>query len=116
MESCVLHLKSRFNVFSSPDLKAQESFSDWPLSVVCLSVFALDFYIFDFSLDQFNFFSPEAAAQFQLNLEQILYGYEEFKIVHIKDEVLVKGEVITKLKILRITGTVNSDLQESFST
>jgi hypothetical protein len=39
-------------LFSSPELKAQVSFSDRPLSVVCrsvcLSVCLLDFYIFDF--------------------------------------------------------------------
>jgi hypothetical protein len=39
-------------LFSSPELKAQVSFSDHPLSIICLaaclSVCLLDFYIFDF--------------------------------------------------------------------
>jgi hypothetical protein len=36
------------SLFSSPELKAQVSFSDRLLSVVCLSVCLLNIYIFDF--------------------------------------------------------------------
>jgi hypothetical protein len=36
------------HLFSSPEVKAQVSFSDRPLSVVCLSVCLLNIYIFNF--------------------------------------------------------------------
>jgi hypothetical protein len=41
--------------------------------------------------------SPELACQFQSNLVQIILGYRESKIVHIKGQVLFKGEIIAKM-------------------
>jgi hypothetical protein len=36
-------------------------------------------------------------SQIQSNLVQIILGWREFKFVQIKDQVLFKGEIITKM-------------------
>jgi hypothetical protein len=41
-------------------------------------------------------FSPEPTGQNQLNFEQIIFGWREFKFVQIDGQVLFKGEIITK--------------------
>jgi hypothetical protein len=41
--------------------------------------------------------SSEPAGQIQSNLVQIVLGCREFKFVQIKDQVLFKGEIITKM-------------------
>ena len=69
---------------SSPELKAQVSFSDHNLSVVhhhCCRPCKL-----------FNFFS-RTLGQFQPNLAQSIF---EFKFIQMKDHALFQGETITK--------------------
>ena len=58
-----------YNLFSSPELKAQVSFSDHLSSVVCLSVCLSICKLFTFSSS-----SPELLGQFQPNLEQSILG------------------------------------------
>ena len=74
--------------FTSPEQKAQVSFSDRLLSVVCLSVCKL----FTFSTS-----SPEPLDQFQPNLAQIILGLRGFKFVQMKGNALFQGEIIAKM-------------------
>jgi hypothetical protein len=41
--------------------------------------------------------SPERASQIQSNLVQIILGQREFKFLHIKGQVLFKGDIFTKM-------------------
>ena len=70
-------------IFSSPEPKAQVSFSDQNLSVVrrCL---------------QNHCCSPEPLSQFQANLAQSIIGWRGFKFVQMKGPALFKGVIITK--------------------
>ena len=83
------------NVFSSPEPKAQVSFSDQNLSVVrrrrcrcrrrrCRKLFT------------FSSSSPEPLGQFQPNLAQSILGWMGFKFVQMKGSALFQGEIITK--------------------
>ena len=79
-----------FLFFSSPELRAQVSFSDHLSSAsvhpsVCPSVCKL----FTFSSS-----SPEPLGQFQPNLAQSILRWRGFKFVHMKGPVLFKGEII----------------------
>ena len=78
-------------VFSSPELKAQVSFSDRLSSVVCLSVRPSVCKLFTFSSS-----SPEPLGQFQPNLAQSIPGWRGFKFVKMKGHTLSKGEIIWK--------------------
>ena len=73
-------------VFSSPELKAQVSYSDHRLSV-CLSVCKL----FTFSTS-----SPEPLGQFQRDLAQIILWERGFMFVQMKVVTLLQGEIIAK--------------------
>ena len=81
--------------FSSPEPKAQVSFSDQNLSVVrrrcrrcrrrrCRKLFT------------FSSSSPEPLGQFQPNLAQSILGWRGFKFVQMKGTALFQGEIITK--------------------
>jgi hypothetical protein len=72
------------SIFSSPELKAQVSFSDCPLSVFRLSV---NFYIFDFS---------RTTGLILTDLAQIILEGREFKFVQMKGIALLQGEIIAK--------------------
>jgi hypothetical protein len=72
-------------VFSSPELKAQVSFSDHPLSV-CL----LDFYIS-------NFFSRTTGPILK-TLAKIILRQRGFRIVQMMDNFLPQREIIAKEK------------------
>jgi hypothetical protein len=78
--------------FSSPELKAQVSFSDRPLSVVCLavslSVCLLNIYIFDF------FF--RTAGPILTRFGKSILGQRGFRIIQMKDNPLPQGEIIVK--------------------
>ena len=78
-------IETRFFI-SSPELKAQVSFSDQNLSVVrrCRRK------LFTFSS------SPEPLGQFQPNLAQNILGWRGFKFVQMKGPALFQGEIITK--------------------
>ena len=80
------------HLFSSPELKAQVSFSDCLLSVVCLCVCPSVNFSFTFST-----FSPKPPSQFQPNLSQSILGWWGFQFVQMKLHTLFKGEKITKL-------------------
>ena len=78
-------------IFSSPELKAQVSFSDHLSSVVCQSVCPSVCKLFTFSSS-----SPEPLDQFQSNLAQSILGWRGFKFVQMKFPNLPKGEIIGK--------------------
>jgi hypothetical protein len=79
-------------LFSSPELKAQVSFSDRFLSVVRLSVCRLASVVC--KLFTFLTSSPEPLDQFWPNLAQSILRFRGFKVVKIKDQDLFKGEII----------------------
>ena len=81
----------QFQLFSSPELKAQVSFSDRLSSVVCLSVCLSVCKLFLFSTS-----SPEPLGQFQPNLAQSILGWRGIKFVQMKAPAFFKGEIITK--------------------
>ena len=74
-------------VFSSPELKAQVSFSDHLSSVFYLSVCKL----FTFSSS-----SPEPLGQFQPNLAQGILEWRGFKFDQMKGPALFQGKIIMK--------------------
>ena len=76
---------------SSPELKAQVSFSDH-LSSVCPSVCPSVCKLFTFSSS-----SPEPLGQFQPNLAQSILGWRGFKFVQMKGPALFQGEIITQM-------------------
>jgi hypothetical protein len=41
--------------------------------------------------------SPKLAGQYQSNLVQYTFGWKELQIVQIRDQILFKGEIITKI-------------------
>ena len=79
--------------FSSPESKAQVSFSDQNLSVVrrrcrcrrCRKLFT------------FSSSSQEPLGQFQPNLAQSILGWRGFKFVQMKGHTLSQGEIIAKI-------------------
>ena len=80
-------------IFSSPEPKAQVSFSDQNWSVVrrrcrrrrrCFKHFT------------FSSSSPEPIGQFQPNLAQSILGCRGFKFIQMKDPALFQGEIIMK--------------------
>jgi hypothetical protein len=81
------YVSSKATFFSSPELKAQVSYSDRRLSIVRLSV--VNFYIFDF-------FSRTTGPIFQPELAQIILGERGFKFVQMKETALLQGEIIAK--------------------
>ena len=93
-------------VFSSPELKAQMSFSDHLSSVVCLSVrlsVCLSVCLSDclsvcLSVCKLFTFSssPAPLGQFQANLAQRILGWRGFKLVQIKGPALFQREIIMK--------------------
>ena len=80
-----------YELFSSPELKAQVSFSDRLSSVVCLSVRPSVCKLFLFSTS-----SQEPLGQFQPNLAQSILGWRGFKFVQMKGHALFQGERIAK--------------------
>ena len=80
-------------VLSSPELKAQVTFSDQNLSVVCR--YRRHCWrcrkLFTFSSS-----SPEPLGQFQPNLTQSILWWRGFKFLQMKGPVLFQGETITK--------------------
>ena len=88
-----------FHIFSSPEPKAQVSFSDQNLSVVrrgcrrrrcCRKLFT------------FSSSVQEPLGQFQPNLAQSILGWRGFKFVKMKGHTLSQGEIIAKiLKLYR---------------
>ena len=84
---------SNSDIFSSPELKAQVSFSDHLSSVVCLSV-RPSVCLSVCKLFTFSFSSPEPLGQFQPNLAQSILGWRGFKFVQMKGHALPKGEII----------------------
>ena len=78
-------------VFSSPEPKAQVSFSDQNLSVVRPCRCCCRRKLFTFSSS-----SPEPLGQFQPNLAQSILGWMGFKFVQMKGRALFQGEIITK--------------------
>ena len=84
-----------FSLFSSPELKAQVSFSNHLSSVVCLSV-CPSVCLSVCKLFTFSSSSPEPQGLFQPNLAQSILGWRGFKFVQIKGPTLFQGEIITK--------------------
>ena len=84
-------LSPNLPIFSSPEPKAQVSFSDQNLSVVrrrccrCRKLFT------------FSSSSQEPLGQFQPNLAQSILGWREFKFVQMKGPALFQGEIITQI-------------------
>ena len=82
--------------FSSPEPKAQVSFSDKSFSVVrrrcCCRHCCHKLFTFSSS-------SPEPLDQFQPNLAQNILGWGGYKFVQIKASALFQGEIITKYRI-----------------
>ena len=79
-------------VFSSPELKAQVSFSDHLSSVcpsVCLSVCLSVCKLFTFSTS-----SPEPLGQFQPNLAQSILGWRRFKFLEMNGPAIFQREII----------------------
>ena len=89
------HLIESLYVFSSPELKAQVSFSDHLSSGVCPSV-RPSVRLSVCKLFTFSSSSPEPLGQFQPNLAQNILGWREFKFVQMKGPALFQGEIITK--------------------
>jgi hypothetical protein len=75
----------RIGVFSSTELKAQVSYSDRPLSVICLSV---NFYIFDF----FSRTTGPILTRLGTNHQ---WG-KGIEIVKMKGIAFLQGEIIAK--------------------
>ena len=84
---------NNFIFFSSPELKAQVSFSDHLSSVVCLSV-CLSVRLSVCKLFTFSSSSTEPLGQFQPNLAQNILWWRGFKFVQMKGPALFKGEII----------------------
>ena len=84
-----------YRVFSSPELKAQVSFSDHLSSGVYLSV-RPSVRLSVCKLFTFSSSSPEWLGQFQPNLAQSILGWRGFKFVQMKGPALFQGEIITK--------------------
>ena len=80
-------------LFSSPERKAQLSFSDQNLSIVCR---CRCFRCPCCKLFTFSSSSPEPLSQFQPNLAQSILGWRGFKLVQMKGPALFQGEIITK--------------------
>ena len=78
-------------IFSSPELKAQVSFSDRLSSVVCLSVHPSICQLFLFTTT-----SQKPLSQFQQNFAQSILGWRGFKFVQMKSPAIFQGEIITK--------------------
>ena len=74
-------------VFSSPEPKAQVSFSDHNLSVVCRCRRCCKLFTFSSS-------SQEPQGRFQPNLAQSTTRWRGFKFVQMKGHALFKGEII----------------------
>ena len=87
---------------SSPELKAQVSFSDQNLSVVCRHRCR--------KLFTFSSSSPEPLGQFQPNLSQSILGWRVFKFIQMKGQTLFGGEINTKLRNT-LTNLINLLLQ-----
>ena len=86
--------KYSWSIFSSPELKAQVSFSDRPSSVcpfVCLSVCPSVCKLFTFSSS-----SPEPLGQCQPNLAQSTLGQGDSSLFKWRAPALFQGEIITK--------------------
>ena len=106
-------------IFSSPEPKAQVSFSDQNLSVVrrrcrcrrcrrcrrrrCRKLFT------------FSSSSPEPLSQFQPNLAQSILGWRGFKFVQMKGPALFQGEIITQIVKNRLTKFKNLLLQNHWA-
>ena len=75
-----------FLLFSLPEPKAQESFSDQNLYILCRHCRKL------FTFSSF----PEPLCQFQPNLAQSILRCRGFKFVQMKGSALFQGEIITK--------------------
>ena len=94
---CAKHFVYNSCLFSSPEPKAQVSFSDQNLSVVrrcrlcrcCCCRCRRKLFTFSSS-------SPEPLGQFQPNLAQSILGWRGFKFVQMKGRALFQGEIITK--------------------
>ena len=85
------------HIFSSPELKAQVSFSDRLSSVVCLSVsVCLSVRPSVCKLFLFSTSSQEPLGQFQPKLAQKILGCRGFKFLQMKGPALYQGEIITK--------------------
>ena len=85
-------LRGKQLIFSSPEPKAQVSFSDHNLSVVrrcCRCCRRRKLFTFSSS-------SPEPLGQFQPNLAQNILGWRGFKFVQMKGHAIFQGEIITK--------------------
>ena len=85
--TCILYCL--FPIFSSPESKAQVSFSNKNLTVVrhrCCKLFT------------FSSTTPEPLGQFQSNLAQLIFGWRGFKFIQMKGPALFQGEIITKLR------------------
>ena len=78
-------------VFSSPEPKAQVSFSDQNLSVVRRRRRRCRRKLFTFLSS-----SPEPLGQFQPNLAQSILGWRGLKFVQMKGPAFFQGEIITK--------------------
>ena len=82
-------------VFSSPELKAQVSYSDHPSVVflsVCLSVRPSVCNLFTFSSS-----SPDPLGHFQPNLAQSILGSRGIQVVQMKGPAHFQGKIITKI-------------------
>jgi hypothetical protein len=60
--------------------------------------------------------SPEPEGQFQSNFMQIIIALREYKFIQIKDQVLIKGEIITKIGWSYYKNLISQDLHEIFLT
>ena len=78
------------SVISSSEPKAQVSFSDQNMSIVCCCPWHCH------KLFTFPSSSPEPMGQFQPNLAQSILGWRGFKFVYMKGSALFQGEIITK--------------------
>ena len=101
LQSCHTHLTanlSPFNLFSSPELKAQVSFSDHLSSVVCLSVRPSVRLSVSLSVNfsHFHLLLLNHWANFNRTWNRAFLGEGDFKFVQMKDHALPKGEIIGK--------------------